>query len=138
MERSASTWQGRLGLWTLYGLAIPVSPIILAAVFTVQEGGTLTAGRLLGQGQLDLAAVGVCASVIALQARAGVRGEFQQIMLGATVLLIVFTGASFGNVVTAIGTRAAVDSNAIAAISGAWLVGAIILGMYVSTLGEDI
>jgi hypothetical protein len=64
-------------------------------------------------------------------------GEFQRIMLGVTALLIVFTGASFGNVVTAIGAGIKVNVDAIAGISTAWLVGAIVVGVYVSTLGEE-
>ena len=100
-------------MWILYGLVIPVSPIILAGVFSLQQGGTLTAGKLVGKGELDLAAVGVYASVIALMASTGIRGEFKQIMLAVAVLLVLLSGASFANVVTAISTGATVNTDAI-------------------------
>jgi hypothetical protein len=122
----------------LYGLVIPVSPIILAGVFTLQQGGSLTAAKLVGKGELDLASVGVYASVIAVLASTGIRGEFKQIMLGVAVLLVLLSGATFANVVTAISTGANVNSDAVVYFSATWLAGAILLGVYGSTAGEEV
>jgi hypothetical protein len=137
MEQSDSTWQGRLGLWVLYGLGIPISPIILAGVFTLQQGGTLDAGKLIGKGELDLAAVGVYASVFATLSSTGGKGEFRRLMLAVTIFLVILTASTFANVVTAISTGAGVSTSAVVYFSGAWLLGAIVLGVYGSTAVEE-
>jgi len=124
-------------LWALYGLVIPVSPIILAGVFTLQEGGTLTAAKLVGKGELDLASVGVYASVIAALASTGIRGEFKQVMLAITVVLVLLSGATFANVVTALSSGTHMNTDAVVYFSAAWLAGAILLGVYGSTAGEE-
>jgi hypothetical protein len=129
--------KARFALWLLYGLVVPVSPILIAALLILQDGGSVTLGAVAGRGELELASVGVYTSVIAQLAGTGLSGEFPRVLLAINVVLVLIAGATYGGLISRLTMGGSTSVNGVVGISLALLLGGVILGVMVATVEEE-
>lgn len=118
--------------WLIFGVLVALLPILFNLLFALTVGAEVTAGRLIGRGELLLIAVGLCSTALGdlVLAELSVRSRFWRgvrlILTGTCVVVIAASSFYFALVSDRYARQIAVSDDAVVIISSALYLTAVV------------
>ena len=128
--------------WLIFGVLVALLPILFNLLFALTVGAEVTAGRLIGRGELLLIAVGLCSTALGdlVLAEHSVRSRFWRgarlILTGTCVVVIAASSFYFALVSDRYARQIAVSEEAVVLISSTLYLAAVISSVMSVLLSE--